>query len=424
VDVVAEALPLTWANGENVDLVLTGDRPERKIVLKNQTNTAWLKELFIGENQARLTRDGGTWSEARIFKVIPRFNLLPPVWTSSSAKVRLIGQSDAKFRLNWREVAGAKGYLVEESADSGFKSSNVRRQFESSYQVARLVAGEWFVRLWSFDEADRLSPPGEILRLETLPRLTPKPAVEMTPLAKHPPPAPVETPLPEPAVQAKPVSTLSVPLAKIGEQLNQWYNAGKLQFESSMFSMYSTAQTRAGEASPVAGMFGLRWTKWFGKVGAEVAARVRAMAFNETANEVNAMSAEVRIYRRKTMVWPQFWIFKNYQAAVLIGLEVYRNDNDGLFSEGYQMLKSGFALNFPLGQTWETGGEALMGLTADFSRKYELSGFLNYFVAKRWALGVGYRAHMFEAQTKNSAPVALPYREAYGEGFGLIKYHF
>ncbi len=125
---------------------------------------------------------------------------------------------------------------------------------------------------------------------------------------------------------------------------------------------------------------------------------MHTIGLNEAGRDVHSMSGEIRFYRRKTMVWPNFWFFKNYQAAWVLGAEVYRNNNGANFVDGYQLLKSGLSFNVPVANRWETGGEVLIGFTDDFSRKYELSGFLNYFVSKGWAFGAGYRVHMFEAQ--------------------------
>ena len=81
-------------------------------------------------------------------------------------------------------------------------------------------------------------------------------------------------------------------------------------------------------------------------------------------------------------------------------------------------------MKFPLGRKWDTGGEAVYGVGLETSTKFEASGHLNYVVYPHWSLGVGYRVHYFAAGSEKTTPFILPYREAYGEGFSVLRYSY
>jgi len=416
---------LSWAGSSPVPLTIEhrGEGADFERIYEQQSNPAHLTEFFLGDNTVRITRDRSLFSEPYLFKVDASYALpaAQPLTSVSRLRQTFTGQAVSHL-LKWRPVKEATGYLVEIARDSSFEDSSVVEHKVNSYALTTNTPGSNFIRIWAYDKTRRLGEPSFAWRTLTL-----APSLPAPPRA----PAAVEIPVtqvvqpPSPVPEPEPVSVLSEPLAKVAEKLNRWFNKGKIQIEGSTFSMYSTEQNRSGESAPVAGMFGLRWTKWIGNIGTEVAARLKTFGLNESGGQVKSMSGELRLYRRKTMVWPQFWFVRNYQASVMLGLEVYRNDNrTQSFVDGYEMIKAGFVFNIPAGERWETGGEILMGLTTDFSRKYELSGFLNYFLDKRWAIGGGYRVHLYEAQTSGNSPAPLPYREAFGEGFGLLKYHF
>lgn len=108
----------------------------------------------------------------------------------------------------------------------------------------------------------------------------------------------------------------------------------------------------------------------------------------------------------------------------LAGIELYRNQGNGPFSKGYDLLKTGLTFEFPLLSRWETGGELIYGYGFDSSTKYEISGHIHYFLLEEWTFGVGYRLHLFQAGSEATTPYGLPYREGFGEGYSAVKWHY
>ena len=98
-------------------------------------------------------------------------------------------------------------------------------------------------------------------------------------------------------------------------------------------------------------------------------------------------------------------------ASLIVGAESYHSATSSEFESIYQILKLGGMLHIPS--------------TTDFSKKYELSGYVNYYINPRWTFGLGYRTQFFETQNPQDAPNGIyPYREAYGETFSQLRWNY
>ncbi len=235
---------------------------------------------------------------------------------------------------------------------------------------------------------------------------------------------------PEPILQSKPVE---VPLAlreptgegtlsqKVDgedlEYLNRKYSSSKLGVEGAGFTIYSQDQIDQQKKNPMAFMMGIRSMTWFGSQGVEgsIKSKVATVSSSE-GGDVTPLQLEARYLHR--------WFISQTQFALLGGYEYYRNSTAGLFSPGYKLIKTGFSLAFPVFRHWDSGGEVLYGQGLESSQKYEVSGFLHYYLERKWSLGAGYRVHLFQAGSDEVTPLGIPYREGFGEGYSVLRWHY
>jgi hypothetical protein len=200
------------------------------------------------------------------------------------------------------------------------------------------------------------------------------------------------TPLRDPASTAS-VSGKYTPLD--GDYKNARYSDSKLCLEGATFTMYSRDQVEQGQSDPVALTAGIRWIAWRGSNGAEASLKTRLVDIaHSPGGKVSPLQAEVRYHRRWRLPFSPFSKLDGSQISAIVGYEIYRNSGDGPFSPHYDLLKTGLDMEFPLLRSWDTGGELLYGYGLDASRKYEISGHINYYIKKAWSVGVGYRVHL------------------------------
>lgn len=208
------------------------------------------------------------------------------------------------------------------------------------------------------------------------------------------------------------------------EKLNTQYKQSQVRIEAVGSTMFSTSQQGEGINPPQTVLMSVRALHWWGPDGIEAGVKTQAASFNETASDSQQLQAEARVHRRWLTGFPFRSLAEELQVSVYAGLEIYRNTSAVVFSPRYDLLKLGMTFDFPLARRWESGGEIGFGYGLDASMKYELSGFLNYHLVPAWSLGAGYRVHLFEAGTEKSAPAGLPYKEAYGEGYSVLRWHY
>ena len=218
-------------------------------------------------------------------------------------------------------------------------------------------------------------------------------------------------------------STLKAVWDRIVQKRNTAYTKSRFSVEGSGFTMFSSDQVANSDDPPFALLLGLKVQHWMDDVG--VGGLFRSKVIDVSGNgAVSPTSIEARIARRWTI---PFGFFDNSssQFSLIAAAEIYRSaGSPSQFSSGYDMLKAGFGLDFPIFHNWDTGGEVLIGKAFDSSTKYEISGFIDYYIKKDVSFGTGYRIHLFEAGSTKSAPATLPYREGYGEAYSTLRWHY
>lgn len=213
---------------------------------------------------------------------------------------------------------------------------------------------------------------------------------------------------------------------KVPEYLNRNFDSSKVEVHTSAFTMYSAEQINAKKSNPTAMLVGLHWSHWLGRHGIESLISSKVVDIDNKSNsDVSPLQLEARYRYRMPMSFGLFSDLHRSELSIISGYEVYRNSGSGLFSSGYSLFKTGLGLNFPLLSRWDTGGELLYGFGLDQSKKYEISGYFNYYYDLRMSLGLGYRVHLFQAGSAAASPVnLLPYREGFGEGYSVLRWHY
>lgn len=329
--------------------------------------------------------------------------------------------SDQPNFLVWRGPAGAQDFDVEVMDESGEviarKSSNKQK-----LPLKNLKPGVYSYRVTANDKWQRPGAPSVVKPFEVM---APPPA----PLAVHEPepePPPALKERKTAAVEPEPTSTNIMQLEETpqGDFMNKLYGDSVLAVEGATFGLMSSEQTYQGSSVPYAATMALRGKHWSGSYGAEGVFKSKVFNYNSEGSRISPWGIEARVLRKWRTPWKWFSFLREAQLTAIAGGELYRNRGGGVFSNGYELLKFGGGLEFPLWNRWATGGEVLYGYGLDASQKLEVSGFVNYFLRKQWALGMGYRVHFFDAGSLESSPGYVPYREGYLEGYSTIRYQY
>lgn len=226
--------------------------------------------------------------------------------------------------------------------------------------------------------------------------------------------------IPESIRKPSAVASTSAKMITPEEKTNQTFSSSRVDFETGTFTVFSPDEKSLGRANPYAYMVGIRSKHWFNDIsGFEGIARVKAAGMNETANGINPLDLEARYHYRLRSSW-----FARSNFSLLAGAEMYRNIGRGYFAQKYNLGKVGFALDFPVGNRWDAGGDVVFGMGADQTKKYEAVGRINYYFRKRYSFGAGYRLYLLEAGSEKTAPLDYPYKETWGEGFLLFRWHY
>lgn len=208
--------------------------------------------------------------------------------------------------------------------------------------------------------------------------------------------------------------------------LNRYYQNSQISVEGAGFTIYSSKLTSENQKAPLLAGIGVRLLTWFDNHGIESSFKYGSGSSSSASGDstsVTALDLEARYRYRFTLPINPFSRVGTSQLALLFGFEHHENNNpSGYFAPKYDLGKMGINLLFPISSQWSTGGEMILGQGLDQSKKYEISGFLDYYIKRNWVLGGGYRVHLFEAGSLGSAPAALPFREGFGEGYTTLKW--
>lgn len=427
---------ISWSDGPGKPVFIDQSGPSgARLAFKSQDQNPFkLNRLFTGENRFRLSWDNETWSSVETVLVKPEFwqNEIRWLDDGDGTKGPTTVTRGKSLQLSWQATRSGRHYLFEVSRDKNFSptATTITPLHQQRMQFKAVETGVFYVRVRAISDAHEVGYPSRVREIscldlhKSIPPHVDTPPVVVRPLAKkvaRPPRTPAS-----PEIGPKESGTSRISLTQTEPPAIPPVSQRSLvQFEGAGFGMVSSAQGEQGMPSPLAGILGLRFLTWFGANGVEASVKKKAFDYNAAAQVVSPEDFEARYYRRVCPSWPSWSLIRGYCASGAIGYEAYRNFGSSFFIPHYEVLKIGAMLRFPFLENWETGGEVLYGLTRDGSHKYELSGLLDYRFGGNWAFGAGYRVHLFEAKTTQSSPSStLPYREAYGELYSLLKYLF
>jgi hypothetical protein len=346
-------------------------------------------------------------SESPVFKfsVVKPDKALAPKLASNSLQV----YENEELPLSWQKNSKAHAYEIEMRGPNGEILQKQRLAGNKwTWQGGR--RGQYQANIYSIDAWGRKSETPSHLKVDVLP----KPVLAQA--QKHE----------ERKVASEPENKLSTKLESNDlTYLNRKFNSSKFFLEGSGMTMFSSEQVDQTD-QPIAMLLGIRVQKWFESIGLEASLKAKAMNVNEAASDVSPLQAEGRFHYRLPMKWNLFSKLNESQISAILGFEAYRNNSSSrLFSQQYDLIKAGFSLSFPLLNRWDTGGEVLYGYGMDRSTKTEIAGYVNYYLRREWSMGMGYRIHLFEAgSTASSGAGYLPYREGFGEGYSVLRWHY
>lgn len=314
---------------------------------------------------------------------------------------------DQPADLAWSKPMRAKKFEVQFFDKNG---KLLRKKDMSAKEFALRVKkpGLYQYRVTAIDAKGRRSPPSAVGKLV----LRPRPEIAKAPKEEERKPAAVNRQATKP------------PPRYPHHQRNVTYPNSKVYLEGSTFTMFSGEQEGVIGA-PFAMTAGLRVRHWFDDHGVDGFLKSKVLAANEEGNLTSPTQVEVRYLHRWFIPFNFLSNIRETQFSLLMGYEMYRNPSGGdYFSPKYDLIKSGFSLEFPLAYNWDTGGEVLYGFGLDNSKKTEISGHINYYLKRQFSFGVGYRVHLFEAGSAAASPLGLPFREGYGEGYSVLRWHY
>lgn len=195
-----------------------------------------------------------------------------------------------------------------------------------------------------------------------------------------------------------------------------------IALEGASAAVLSSQQVETGIDPAAIGMLGVVGGMRNEQFWASLGVRTKILSVNRPGQDVNSF----RVEGKYTKWWKSSW--SPFRGPLRLGLatalESRRNQNNGSYSNGFEMAKVGLGVWINFMNAWNTGGEILYGRWIDGNQMYEISGFLGYDFTSALAFGIGYRLNLFEAGTEASSPIGLPYREASGEAFSNLRYSF
>lgn len=406
-----------------------------------------VREVFHGDNYWRISLDGKSWSEPMQFRV-DTHDLNASVQLYREQRENLVLTSGSVgTSLGIQTSQNMHGYVLEASTDPDFPLNSTQAHWFPRNVIGLTFKqpGHFYYRVRGVNAATEITAPSnveEIIVELPPPRrlagmsITKREALKIA--RENKPPAAVAkrkvlAEKPSKTVASQPhstagslrrqptsVSTSSIKASVVEQSpINQGYSSSKLEFESGAFTVYSPDEADIGRKNPMALIIGLRSHHWFGRSGLEASARVKAANSNDEAKGIDPLQIEGRYHYR---INPNF--LGRTQMSLFGGYEMYRNIGRGYFAQSYDLMKIGTAFDFPVKNRWDMGGEVTLGLGADSSKKYEISGRVNYYLQKDWSFGVGYRMYHFIAGSEKTAPLDFPYKETYGEGYSVLQWHY
>lgn len=350
--------------GANMQTELSASSPVTKVDIKQP---AWPKAPQLSQKEYNIYEDESA-------------NLM---WQSSAKKILIEWINEKNIKLDTELVTG------------------------NSKEITNLAPGKYKIKLSGLDDFGRKSKKSSQVLVTVNPR--PQMAESSTQYSRNP----------------SAVGSSSLRLEKnIPRYLNREYPSSKISVEGAGFSIYSQEQVEQGRQIPTATTFGLRVMSWLGENGFEGAFKTKVATITSAqSSEASPTQFEARYHRRLNIPFNPLSGLGTSQLSFIVGYESYRNPSTDYFISRYDIIKAGLSFTLPIYNQWDTGAEMLYGINLNQSKKYEVAGFVNYYLKSDWSIGVGYRANVFEASAYNS-PTGAPYREAYSEGSSVLRWSY
>lgn len=344
-------------------------------------------------------------------------------FTSGQSEFHKINQSGIQFALNQPQLLYLRVRGIGEKGDlTNFSETKSFQLFEKDFTKPIMI-------LPSLAEAKALKKKRQLGSVKK------QNSVEQSDLRK-PSQESTETPL-QTQTQSQAMATSSQPSSSSENQMvmkeqpfirdtnNYMFDSSKLMLQGTLLTLFSIDQIDL-DNPPVASNANLTGTFWFDSHGLELSAQTKV------ANSESGQTAKLAPFRAEAKYqyrWRPnanfFSRLKRSQISLIVGYEHYRNPGQEIYSEKYNLIKSGIGLLFPAWSSFDTGGEILYGIGTDQSRKYEISGFFSYYLRMNWSLGFGYKVHIFDAGSDETASsLGVPYREGGVEGTTNLRYHY
>lgn len=384
-------------------------------------------QVNAGSNFWRLSMNQILWSNHLEFKVKRqlRGSPPPPPWRS---RTLLLTEEVVAFNLHIPKVGSAIGYILESSDRSDFPPVQTKLtwspngEFPLEFPDPKTI----YFRHRTINQQKEVSAFSSDYALEVV--LPPPPKL---------PAITAETKTTEPAQPEREVASTSEfnPLEDVGQQKvslpplmdetepNSAYRSSRLVLMGSLFSMLSKPQVETKLPNSQGDLLQFGFENWWETFGFETKFKSK-LASASGSTQSSPQNLEAKASQRYRSFFSNR-VIPELTFLFFGGIEIYRNPTAGTYySPKYDLFKGGLGLRFPLFSSWASGGDLAFGLGSEASRKYEMSGFIDYHLDRRWSLGAGYKLHMFDAQSTTTSPGTLPHREAYGEAFSNLKWSY
>lgn len=433
---------------------------QSEFLVYGQKTEGVFKNSILGKNYFRLSQDGKIWTTTAEIHVVTL-----PLQSSSLPKIKTL-ESILYLQNEYVDFVGTiesdlNHFIVEISLDAKFTKQNTKILWlaKNDFQFRQFQLGHFYMRVRGVDSKMKITDLSDAIQVQIL-KPKPIPSISLSKVKHKLKDNPQEilpesqktqlthvdseSNLPDTAVlsdtviqqqvqqQLRQPSTVTTSIEKIPEGpqfLNNNYLSSKLALEGSAFTMFSVDQIDQGKTNPTASSIALRWTH--AQASQSYMGYIKSQAANwQSSPDGNVSTFQLEAQYRYRWVFPVNPFSKNNQSGVSIiaGYEYYKNSSqngNSVFSPGYSVFKTGLSFEAPILSRLDTGIDFLLGQGLDSSKKYEVSGNLNYYIDTRWSLGLGYRIHLFEAGSAATAsPVGLPYREGFAEGFSVLRWHY
>lgn len=401
----------------------------------------------LGKNYYRFSKDGKAWGQTFHYKVTTRLLQTKAPTLSAQKTVLYLDQDQGilpfgiehdffltEERAETSDVSNLPDDILLQYALEVYRVDQTQEKLvyvklgrRTQDKIKFTTAGNYILRARGInknEEVTALSAPIAIKVFASKPIFLTKrtPKRKKAPLPK----TFVQKAFEKPQPTRKPTAvenTLTQVWKAVTGRINGGYKQSKLSVEGSGFTMFSADQTANQSDPPFALLMGLRIQHWNHRIG--FGGHFRSKVIDMTGDDiVSPTQVELRTAYRWAM---PFGILKNSESQIsaIAAYEIYRNGSSAVdFSRGYDLFKLGFGLDFPAFNRWDTGGEVLLGMGVDGSIKYEISGFLDFYIKPKVSFGGGYRVHLFEAGSEKSSPSGLPYREGFGEAYSTLRWHY